>query len=189
MAKLFFPQNSRISLLNKEEYRRFPLRFEYETDGYYEIIRDPNELFTIRLVRKSFSSPINKDFISHLYDDHLENPSAYAFTYQDQIIGYLEIDRYQWNNRLRLTELLILPEFRGQGAGTRLMDHAKQIAEEEHFREIVLETQTCNTKAIDFYLKHGFSVHGIDLSSYTNDDIENKEVRLEMVYRQKGDIF
>ena len=47
-------------------------------------------------------------------------------------------------------------------------------------RMIVLETQTCNEKAINFYLKNGFSLIGFDLYSYTNSDPERKEVRIEM---------
>ncbi|NLK44818.1 MAG: GNAT family N-acetyltransferase, partial [Tissierellia bacterium] len=43
--------------------------------------------------------------------------------------------------------------------------------------------QTCNTRAIDFYIKNGFIVNGIDLSCYSNDDVEKKEVRLELVYK------
>ena len=45
---------------------------------------------------------------------------------------------------------------------------------------IVLETQTCNEKAINFYLRNGFSLIGFDLYSYTNSDPERKEVRIEM---------
>ena len=73
--------------------------------------------------------------------------------------------------------------YRNLGYGTILMDKAKDIAKNSGFREIVLETQSCNYKAINFYLKHGFKVNGIDLSCYSNEDIDKKEVRLEMAYR------
>lgn len=57
------------------------------------------------------------------------------------------------------------------------------MAKKEGFREIILETQSCNSKAVDFYIKNGFRVNGIDLSSYTNDDVDKREVRLEMTYK------
>lgn len=47
-------------------------------------------------------------------------------------------------------------------------------------RMIVLETQSCNKKAIDFYMKHGFSLIGLDMYAYSNEDPEKHEVRLEM---------
>ena len=180
------PANFQIILLAKKQYRQFKLHFQYLTDSSYDVQRDSKGLFTITLVKKPLGKLIQKEFTGHLYDDHLENPTAFALIHDEQTIGYLEIDRYEWNNRLRVTELLILPDFRGQGAGTLLMNHAKQVAQAEHYREIILETQTCNTRAIDFYLKQGFAVNGIDLSCYTNADIENHEVRLEMVFRPQG---
>jgi len=71
------------------------------------------------------------------------------------------------------------------GYGKLLMEKAKSISKTEGFREIVLETQTCNTMAIDFYFSQGFQVNGIDLSSYTNEDIQAKEVRLELAYQDE----
>ena len=44
----------------------------------------------------------------------------------------------------------------------------------------VLETQTCNERAIAFYRKMGFEIIGFDLYAYTNQDPERHEVRLEM---------
>lgn len=45
---------------------------------------------------------------------------------------------------------------------------------------LVLETQTCNRRAIDFYRKNGFAPIGFDLCSYSDEDRERTEVRLEM---------
>jgi len=47
-------------------------------------------------------------------------------------------------------------------------------------RMAVLETQTCNERAIAFYRKMGFEIIGFDLYEYTNQDPERHEVRLEM---------
>ena len=47
-------------------------------------------------------------------------------------------------------------------------------------RMTVLETQTCNENAIAFYKRNGFSIIGFDLYSYSNDDPERHEVRIEM---------
>ena len=47
-------------------------------------------------------------------------------------------------------------------------------------RMIVLETQSCNTGAIDFYEKNGFEIIGFDMYSYSNTDPERHEIRIEM---------
>lgn len=172
-----------IRELDNSTYKDFCLLFQYTTDTYYDVIRSSNSLFSIELVNKPFASTIDKQFEDHLYADHLENPTAFGLFLGDEIVGYLEVDRETWHNRLRVTELLILPAYRHLGLGKILMDKAKDIGKVENFRELVLETQSCNTEAIDFYLSQGFFVNGIDLSSYTNYDLENHEIRMEMVFR------
>ena len=100
----------------------------------------------------------------------------------EKIAGYLEFSRENWNDRLRITNLLVLEEFRGHGIGSFLINKAKSVAESENRRIIVLETQSCNVPAIDFYLKHGFVFAGTNLYFYSNCDIAEDEVMIEMAY-------
>jgi ribosomal protein S18 acetylase RimI-like enzyme len=81
---------------------------------------------------------------------------------------------------MRIWELLIKEEHRRKGIGTQLMQHAIKMAKEKGARMLVLETQSCNVKAIQFYLKHGYKLIGFDTAAYSNQDIEKKEVRLEL---------
>lgn len=175
-----------IIKLNPDKYEGFRLEFTYQTKAYYDIIRKEDEFFSIQFITKEFDCEQSKSFDGHLFADHLEAPSAFGLSLRGSIIGYLEVDREAWHQRLRVTELLILDDYRRLGYGKLLLDKAKEIALSEGFREMVLETQTCNTCAIDFYLEQGFFVNGIDLSHYTNTDVEKHEVRIEMVYRCEG---
>lgn len=59
------------------------------------------------------------------------------------------------------------------------MDLAKVEARKVGARMLVLETQSCNVPAINFYLQHGFELIGFDLAHYTNNDIERNEFRME----------
>lgn len=54
--------------------------------------------------------------------------------------------------------------------------HAKELG----LRAVVLETQSCNSPAIELYLRCGFTFIGLDTLCYTNEDIKRGEVRLEM---------
>ena len=45
---------------------------------------------------------------------------------------------------------------------------------------VVLETQSCNERAIAFYWKYGFEIIGFDLYAYSNDDVDRHEIRVEM---------
>lgn len=76
-------------------------------------------------------------------------------------------------------DLLIDDDFRRSGIGSQLMDLAKVEARKVGARMLVLETQSCNVPAINFYLQHGFELIGFDLAHYTNNDIERNEFRME----------
>jgi hypothetical protein len=63
------------------------------------------------------------------------------------------------------------------------MNHAVAIARQKGARMLVLETQTNNVTAIDFYLRFGFDLIGLDTAAYSDDDVGKREVRLEMGMR------
>lgn len=56
-----------IKLLDKKEYKNFTLEFKYKTNFYYDIVLDPNEIFSLKLVKKQFENEIDKSFTSKLY--------------------------------------------------------------------------------------------------------------------------
>jgi len=98
-------------------------------------------------------------------------------------VGWIELGYHKWNNTMRVWEFLVEEEFRERGIGTLLMKYAVKIAKERGARMLVLETQTNNVPAINFYLKFGFELIGFDTAAYSNEDIEKKEVRLEFGLR------
>ena len=72
------------------------------------------------------------------------------------------------------------------GIAHRLMSLAKEQAERENRRAIILETQSCNVGAIRFYLSEGFEPIGFDSCCYSNRDLERREVRINMGYFPKN---
>ena len=81
-----------------------------------------------------------------------------------------------------VTELWVADELHRQGIGTRLMNVAKEQAKLQGRRAIILETQSCNVRAIAFYLSQGFELIGFDSCCYTNIDVERQEVRFNFGY-------
>ena len=59
-------------------------------------------------------------------------------------------------------------------------EKAREKGRREGRRALVLETQSCNTDAIAFYLHEGLSLIGLDTCCYSNEDIPRGEVRLEL---------
>ena len=96
-------------------------------------------------------------------------------------IGFRQWVVHSWNNRFRISTICVFDEtYRNSGIGTKLIHAIEEIAISLKVRMIVLETQTCNEKAIAFYRKNGYAVIGFDLYSYSNHDLEDHEVRIEM---------
>jgi ribosomal protein S18 acetylase RimI-like enzyme len=174
-------EKMRIELLDSEVYKGKQIPFIYRTDHYFDImaVRGTNgDSFTF--VEKKFETEIEKRFTDTLLEDWLENPKLFGAFEGDTVIGYLELSHEKWNNRMRVSNIWVETARRGQGIGKKLMAVAEQTAIEAKARMLILETQSCNYNAICFYRSCGMSIIGFDLFAYSNDDIDKKEVRIEM---------
>ncbi len=182
----------KIIHLPKEQWKNVPIPMRYTTEQYYDVkIQRDSGCFHIDLRKEKLTNPISHypeeyDFPDKLYQEHWEK--AYAWGIVEEIEGKQELAACietcpeDWSNRLMVTELWVHEKLRRKGIGHALMEIAKQQANLEHRRAIILETQSCNVPAISFYLKEGFELIGFDSCCYSNNDIDRKEVRLDMGY-------
>lgn len=168
-----------IKPLPKKTYQDYELIFTYQSKGYYKVIKNEAHT-TFEFVYEAFKKPVKKSFTGSLYPSYYEAAEAFGYFDKNQIIGFLEVNHERYNNRLRITEFLVLDCFRKQGIGRLLMAYAITLAKKHGCRAVILETQTCNDGAIAFYQAMGFKIIGFDLISYSNEDIARQEVRLEM---------
>ncbi len=167
-----------IKPLDPAQYGGRPFTARYETKGYYEI-RSAADGF--RITYLSFPAPVQKSFDDEFFGSWLEAPVAYGAFEGEALLGFVEGSPESWNRRYRISNLCIFdPAYRRCGLGARLMAAILEQAAAQGARMAVLETQTCNEAAIAFYRKMGFSLIGFDLYSYSNQDPEQHEVRLEM---------
>lgn len=172
--------------LPKEKWRGWRLPIEYTTNEYYDVVvtREENK-FTITLELKWTDEPIchtqqEYDYPDKLYKEHWQGASAMGIFDHERLVAAVETCPEEWSNRLRVTELWVDEAYRGLGLGHALMEAAKEQAEKDGRRALILETQSCNAGAIGFYLHEGFTLIGLDTCAYHNDDLERKEVRLEL---------
>ena len=96
--------------------------------------------------------------------------------------GQLQIEFQEYNRSVRVWDIDVWPKFKRLKIGTAFMDLCKERAKDLSARRIVLETQSSNLPAIEFYKSMGFELIGLDASHYRNDDVERGEVRLEMAF-------
>ena len=179
-----------IVSLPKEKWKGVPIPLTTRSDSYYDFKIDPldKDGCTIKLEKKQAEkeivhTPEEYDFPDSLYQDHWEDAEAFGVVGEDGTLrACIEVCPEEWSNRLLVTELWVSDELQGTGLGKRLMDKAKEVAMVQNRRAIMLETQSCNTKAIGFYLHQGFELIGFDTCCYTNDDIGRREVRINLGY-------
>jgi len=169
-----------ISELKKKDYKGYVLQFEYTSDALYVITPLlEQDHCGFRLQRQALSERIHRSFEAKLFQPHWEDAAAYGIFKQAKLIAVVEVNNEKWSNRLRITNLLVAKDFRRQGLGKALIKYVKDKALEIGSRAIILETQSCNIKAIDFYRSQDFALIGLDTICYSNKDIEKNEVRLE----------
>lgn len=142
----------------------------------------------ITLVLEALPKPTEKQFEGGLFQDFVDEPLVFAAELEGKQVGWIELGFQKWNNRMRIWELLVEERFRRKGIGTILVDYAAKVSKKRGARMLVVETQSCNVPAINFYLKHGFELIGFDIAAYSNEDIERKEVRLEFGLKIKGNL-
>lgn len=182
--------NTEIVALPKEKWKGTAIPMVTENSSYYDVEMTEMDCngCRIQLIRKDFDTPVvhspeEYDFPDALYPDHWEKAEAFGVVGDNgELLACIEVCPEEWSNRLMVTELWVSQALRGQGIGKRLMDTAKEIAKQQKRRAVILETQSCNVKAIGFYLHEGFRLIGFDTCCYTNKDIERKEVRFNLGY-------
>ena len=176
----------KIQELSKENWKGTLLPVSYLSDYYYDIwIEKTEDGFHIPIKKKQFEStfrhlPEDGEYPDRLYEDWWENARAFGIVEDGTLLAAIEICPEEWSNRLLITELFVGEEIRGQGYGRKLIDLAKTITIQNKYRVLMLETQSSNVNAVDFYLHEGFTLIGFDTCCYTNNDIERREVRFNM---------
>jgi predicted N-acetyltransferase YhbS len=171
--------------LAKDKWKGTIIPIGYTTDKYYDVVVNKTDKgFTIDIEKKDFSEPVTHtpeeyDFPDKLYEDHWENAYAWGALVNEKLIAAIETDQELWSNRLRITELWVAEEYQKKGIGHALIQVVKEQARRERRRAIILETQSCNVNAVDFYQHEGFTLIGMDTCCYRNNDLQRKEVRLE----------
>lgn len=173
-----------MSALDRENYDYFELHYRYTTAEHYTVaVGDGKDAMSLTLTREPYAVPRVMENTDTLYQDYWTDAEAYAVCGKSgEVLGYVEFAPEEWNSRLRMTQLLVLPEYRGTGAGKFMVNFVKQTAAERGYRVIVLEAQNYNVPAIDFYRSQGFRFCGGNVYFYSNSDVEDDEVMLEMAY-------
>ena len=157
--------------------------YTYETTTFYQIKSVQTENgWTFTLHEQSYPQPFVKQLEEELFDEYKDGSEYYIGKWNGEEAAVLVVQQLDWNNTLIIHDLYVYESFKRLGIGSKLIDYVKERAKVLDVRAITLETQTSNYPAVQFYLKHGFQVVGFNTISYSNEDVEKGEVRLEMAF-------
>lgn len=123
----------------------------------------------VALEHASFTTPWTKDAF---YNELTQNQFAHYIVMEDgyKVIGYCG----QWNimDEAHITNVAVLPEYRGRKLGEALMKQAMEFARSMGARKMTLEVRVSNYIAQSLYRKLGFQPGGIRKHYYT-DNLED----------------
>ena len=139
--------------ISEQNMLDLPLRDQpYDIIGKMKIIYDGVWSYTEQL----FDHPIHKDFPEDedCRDEYYHCPDKTAFlAYVDgAFAGDIRL-KCDWNLYAFIDNIGIVPEFRGMGIGTMLMEAAAKWAKAMDMKGLALEMQDTNLMAARFYRK------------------------------------
>lgn len=158
--------------------------FSYTSKYYYDlsiIKKENNNGWLIDITKTSFDKSFTKSTEGNVFESYKEKAEYYILlSDEEREVGWMAIAPQSWNNTARIWDISVVKDSQRKGFGQLLLKFAEERSKEWNSRALILECQSSNYPAIQFYLKNGFKLIGFDLLAYTNEDIEHHEIRLEM---------
>jgi len=122
-------KNVRMVELFKGKLPFSKLKFRYFTKEHYEVtVLRKKDGWKIKLVLDALPKPIEKRFEGSLFQDFVDEPRVFAAELKGNQVGWMELGFQEWNNRMRIWELLVKEGFRRKGIGALLVDYAVRLS-------------------------------------------------------------
>ncbi len=169
----------KIVELDINEYKGYELEVTYKTNYIYHVRIKNSKSIKVSIDKKRIFRHKERSFKMRLFEDYVEDAEVFGIFERKTLIAFIEGSLEKWNNTYRIWSLYVIEGHRREGIASALFKHIEHQAKTKGARAIVLEVQSCNSSAIQFYEKQGLHFIGLDTLAYTNNDIEKEEVRLE----------
>lgn len=161
----------------------------YQSNEHYRVTKQEGEQkTTIQMELFPFEQPYIKrweitDQDRNFYGKIITEGNSLAGYDEDQMVSVAIAENRKWNKTLWIWEFHVAPSHKGRGIGRKMMALLGEMARSLNLRTMLVETQSTNLPAIRFYWAVGFTIDGIDLSYYTNQDAPDGEVAIFMKKR------
>jgi len=133
---------------DKDSRAVFNLLIELRRSGYQEMGEQAKEIKAGEKAPELYTELIKRSDIHILLAE--ENGQVIGLSVIYEIIKVLD-----GQPRLLIEEFVVLPDFRGKGVGSKMLDYIENIARGGNIQIVKVTTGT-KLKANDFYKKHGY---------------------------------
>ena len=110
-----------------------------------------------------------------------------AAFFEKELVGFVLNGIRNYNDKIMAYDIStgVVIEHRRKGLTTRMLSEVKYLLKENNVNQYLLEVLQANTRAYDLYLKSGFTVNR-ELLYYRKDkDIEDLELKNNIVYKKE----
>ena len=158
----------------------------YTSTEFYRVQKNERpESISITLQLERVSAPFHKHWETtqddlERYRQVVKSGYSLAAFSGGQQVGIAIAEKRTWNRSLWIWEFYVAETHRRMGVGRMLMNSLAELARKAGLRIMTAETQNTNVPAIAFYRALAFEIDAIDLSYYTNQDINSGEVAIFM---------
>jgi len=185
------------SLQSNDASALHAIDYSFETDRIYTL-RVQNKLlageqderneriaFAFELIETPVDPPLYKNYREH--EDTLADVEAklrnceggYVAFAAGEMAGAILLHVEEWRSVVRIEDLIVGHQYRRYGIGSLLLSCAADWARKRGCWAVVLETQTVNYPAIQFYLRNGLEIWSINQHFYPPGPVEH-EVAIHM---------
>ena len=138
-------------------------------------IENEKLIYTVAPVQPPYEREVHAEDIDYSFDE--SGPTIFFAEVDGHLAGRIRMMRW-WNRFAYVEDLVVNPQYRGQGIGRALMERGIQWARENQFPGVMLETQDDNVPACMLYQSCGFVLSGLDRNLYKAMNPNTRETAL-----------
>lgn len=142
--------------------------------GEFRFIVKPIPDYTKSYTEERFKEAEDEDYSGYI---NSLDQIVYLAWAENQVVGRIVLKR-NWNKYALVEDIAVDKNFRGHGAGRKLIEQAKWWAKNGGMPGIMLETQSNNVNACKFYKNCGFVIGGLDHHLYQGIRKNSNEVAI-----------
>lgn len=178
----------RISYITKDEIEGLGFN-GYRTDVIYQIEKEnKNTSFVFSIKEKKLNTKYIKEWETidssvAFFQEIINKGHSFGAYEEGVLIGLILLDYYKWNNSMWIENIRISEKHQGIGLGRSFIRKSIEEAKTVKSRILGLETQSTNYPAVQFYLKCGFQISGVDFSRYPQRSGDLEQVAIIMNYK------